>query len=91
MCSCVSSVVQTIERSEKLIESLELPQEKLSEDQRQLRELLVKYSNVFPFVSDSELGCTDLAKHFIDPFKQQPYRTPAIYREKISQMVSDMK
>ena len=47
VCSCVSSVVQTIERSEKLIESLELPQEKLSEDQRQLRELLVKYSNVF--------------------------------------------
>lgn len=95
-CGCVRCIEPTPERSAKLLESLELPQEKLTKHQdRQLRELLEEYSDVFA-LSDSELGCTDLAKHIIDtgdnrPIKQQPYRTPSVHREKICQMVVEMK
>lgn len=96
VCGCVKTIEQTPERTAKLFEYLELPQEKLTEEQyQQLRDLLEEYSDVFA-LSDSELGCTDLVKHCIDvgdnrPIKQQPYRTPAIHRDKISQMVSEMK
>jgi hypothetical protein len=95
-CGCVKTIDQTPERTTKLLESLELPKEKLTADQhRQLRDLLEEYSDVFA-LSDSELGCTDLAKHFIDtgenrPIRQQPYRTPAVHRDKVGQMVSEMK
>ena len=47
-------------------------------------------------LDDSELGCTSLVQHSIDtgdqlPVKQQPYRTPVVYREKIEKMVNDMQ
>ena len=47
-------------------------------------------------LTDAELVCTDSVKHFINtgdhcPFKQQPYRTPAVHREKIDQMLTDME
>ena len=49
----------------------------IEEQYQQLKELLKEYSDVFA-LSDSELGCTDLVKHFIDtsehrPIKQRPY------------------
>ena len=95
-CVCVRSSESTPERAAKLMKSLELPREKLSEDQyQQLRELLEEYSDVFA-LSDSELGCTNLAKHVIDTgdhraFKQQPYRTSVVHRNTIGQMVAEMK
>ena len=47
-------------------------------------------------LSDSELGCIHLVKNFIDtsahcPFKQHPYKTPAVHREKIDPMLTDME
>ena len=47
-------------------------------------------------LNDAELGCTDLVQHVIEtgrhpPIKQQPYRTPFAQREKIGQMIDDMK
>ncbi len=60
----------------------------------QLRKLLEEYSDVFS-LDDSELGCTNLVQHVIDtgdhpPIKQQPYRTPVLYREKIAKF-ADME
>ena len=60
----------------------------------QLRKLLEEYSDVFA-LDDSELGCTNLVQHVIDtgdhpPIKQQPYRTPVLYREKIAKF-ADME
>ena len=47
-------------------------------------------------LDDSELGCTNVVSHKIDtgdhhPIKQMPYRTPIVYRDKISQMVNEME
>jgi len=60
-----------------------------------LRDLVGAYSDVFA-LNDSELGCTDIVQHVIEtgdhpPIKQQPYRTPVVYRDKIAQMVTDMR
>jgi hypothetical protein len=91
LCECMSAVTQTPERCDELIKSLELPDSQF----QQLVGLLDEFSDVFA-LSDSELGCTDLAKHFIDtddhqPFKQQPYRTAHVHREKIGHMIDEMK
>ena len=47
-------------------------------------------------MSKSELGCCDLVQHEIDtdghsPIKLQPYRLPVIRREKVAQMIHEMK
>ena len=95
-CDHVGESVQPPERIEQLIRTLELPLAKLTEEQsKQLRELVVEYSDVFA-LTDSELGCTGLVQHVIDtgdhpPVKQQPYRAPVVYRDKITQMVTDME
>ena len=80
LCKCVSAVTQTPEWYGELIKSLEIPQNRLTDNKfQQLKGLLDELSDVFA-LSDSELGCTDLVKHFIDtgdhqPFIQQPYDT----------------
>ena len=80
LCKCVSAVTQTPEWYGELIKSLEIPQNRLTDNKfQQLKRLLDELSDVFA-LSDSELGCTDLVKHFIDtgdhqPFIQQPYDT----------------
>ena len=95
-CAHVDAIVCSPERSRRLLESLELPSEKLRGGQsQQLTELLTDYSDAFA-LCDSELGCTDLVKHSIDTgdhraIRQQPYRVPIVYREKIDQMVAEMK
>ena len=95
-CARVDAIVRTPERTKNLLDSLELPCEKLPDDQsQQLTELLSDYSDVFA-LCDSELGCTDLVKHSIDTsdhcaINQQPYRVPIVYREKIDEMVAEMK
>ena len=95
-CGSVGTVVQTPGRIERLLEALELPSEKLTEEQfRQLRELVGDYSDVFA-LDDTELGHTDLVQHVIDtgdhpPIKQQPYRVPVVHRDKITQMIAEMR
>ncbi len=95
-CGRVGAVVQTPERVEWLMDTLGLPLNKLTEEQSlQLRKLLEEYSDVFA-LDDSELGCTNLVQHVIDtgdhpPIKQQPYRTPVVYREKIAKMIADIE
>ena len=95
-CGSVGTVVQMPGRIEQLLEALELPSEKLTEEQfRQLRELVGDYSDVFA-LDDTELGHTDLVQHVIDtgdhpPIKQQPYRVPVVHREKITQMIAEMR
>ena len=94
-CAQVETIPKTPERLHSLIEALNLSSEKLSvEKQKQLRDLLDEFSDVFA-LSDAELGCTNLVKHSIDtgenrPFRRQPYRTPIVRREVISQMTEDM-
>lgn len=84
------------ERTEKLLEALELPVDRFTESEaNQLRNLIREFSDVFA-LDDSELGCTDVVHHAIDtgdhpPIKQQPYRTPAVHRQKIASMVADME
>ena len=75
---------------------LGLPVDKLDTvELGKLREVLAESTDVFA-LDDSELGCTSLVQHSIDtgdhpPVKQPPYRTPVVYREKIEQMVNDMR
>ena len=83
-------------RMEQLLNALNLPAGKLTEHQYQLLVELVKnYSDVFA-LTDKELGCTSIVQHVIhtgdhSPIRHKPYRVPVVYREKISQMISDMK
>ena len=58
-------------------------------------ELIKKSTDIFA-LNDSELSCTSVVTHKIDtgdhsPVKQQPYRTPMVYRDKIAQMVTEMQ
>ena len=84
------------QRVERVLEALKLSAAKLSaEEEQQLRTLITEFADVFAF-EDSELGCAIAIKHTIDtgghpPIKQQPYRSPVIYREKISQMIDKMR
>ena len=60
-----------------------------------LKAIMLEASDVFA-LDNSELGCTSLVKHTIDtgdnpPIKQQPYRTPMIYRERMAEMIEDMQ
>ena len=93
VCANVSS---TSERTQALIEALGLPLDQLSENEaKQLHDLVHEYSDIFA-LDDSELGCTGIVHHVIDtgdhpPVKQQPYRTPAVHREKITKMIADME
>lgn len=72
---------------QKLLKALDLPVDKLNQvELDKLKEVLAESTNVFAL--DSELGCTSLVQHSIDTgdhkaVKQQPYRTPVVYREKI--------
>ena len=55
-------------------EALGLPVDKLTKEQsEQLQELVRKYSDVFA-LSDEELGCTDVVKHVIDTGDHSPIR-----------------
>ena len=95
-----AAVVKTMdpppERMSRLLQELQLPFDKLSaEEGEQLQAAIYEFSDVFA-VDDTELGCTDLVQHSIDtgnhpPIRQQPYRTPVVRRQKMNEMVSDMR
>ena len=95
-CATVQALVNSPERLQKLLKALDLPVDKLNPvELKKLKEVLAESTDVFA-LDDSELGCTSLVQHSIDtgdhhPVKQQPYRTPVVYREKIESMVSDMR
>ena len=60
-----------------------------------IKAVMLGASDVFA-LDNSKLGCTSLVQHSIDtgdnpPIKQQPYRTPMIYRERIAEMIEDMQ
>ena len=92
----VKALDNTPECCEKVIKALELSTDKLSsEEVVQLRDVLSEFADVFA-LDDSELGCVDTVKHSIDtcghpPIKQQPYRSLAIYCERVSEMIDKMR
>ena len=95
-CASVKALVNSPERLQRLLKVLDMPIDKLNPvELEKLKEVLAESTDVFA-LDDSELGCTSLVQHSIDtgdqlPVKQQPYRTPVVYREKIEKMVSDMQ
>ena len=74
-------------RLEELLDALNLPRSKLSDEQyQQLVSLEKSYSDVYT-LTDMELGYTSVVKHVMDtgdhpPIRLQPYRVPVIYRER---------
>ena len=84
------------ERYKQLLKTLSLPESDVNPAQMvQLKKLLADNTDVFA-LNDVKLGCTDLVQHAIETgshssVKQQPYRTPFSQREKIAQMIKDMK
>ena len=95
-CASVKALVNSPERLQRLLKVLDMPVDKLNPvELEKLKEVLAESTDVFA-LDDSELGCTSLVQHSIDtgdqlPVKQQPYRTPVVYREKIEKMVNDMQ
>ena len=95
-CATVKAVSNTPERFQQLLQSLELPVDKLGPAELdKLKEVLAESTDIFA-LDDSELGCTTIVRHAIHtenhpPIKQHPYRIPVIYRGKIEQMVSQMQ
>ena len=95
-CATVKAFSNTPERFQQLLQSLELPVDKLSPvELDKLKEVLAESTDIFA-LDESELGCTTLVRHTIHtekhtPIKQRPYHTPVIYRDKIEQMVSKMQ
>ena len=80
---------------EQLCSELGLPDTLSSGEAAQLKALFSEFTDVFA-LDDSELGCTDVLQHCIDtgdhpPIKQQPYRTPVVRREKVSEMIDTME
>ena len=60
-----------------------------------MRALIAEFSDVFA-MRDPELGCTDISQHRTDtgdhpPINQQPYRTPVVRYEKMSEMIDAME
>ena len=92
----VKTTAPSPERLERLLRELQLPLDKLTpEEGEQLKAGISDFSDEFA-LDDMELGCADLVQHSIEtgnhpPIRQQPYRTPVIKREKMSEMVSDMQ
>ena len=94
MCATVESDISG--RTEKLMEALRLPVDRVTESEvKQLQNLIHEFSDVFA-LDVSELECTDIVHHVINtgdyhPTKQQPYCTPAVYRHKIANIIADME
>lgn len=91
----VKALDNTPERCEKVIKALELDNKLSSKEVVRLRDVLSEFADVFA-LDDSELGCIDTVKHSIDtcghpPIKQQPYWSPAIYCERVSEMIDKMR
>lgn len=95
-CAAVKPSVNSHERLQRLLKALDLPVDKLNQvELDKLKEVFVESTDVFA-LDDSELGCTSLVQHSIDTgdhksVKQQSYRTPLVYREKIKKVVDEMQ
>ena len=94
-CASVKALVNSPERLRRLLKALDMPVDRLNPvELEKLKEVLAESTDIFA-VDDLELRCTSLVQHSIDtgdqlPVKQQPYRTPVVYREKIEKMVNDI-
>ena len=92
----VKVVEGTPEHVEHLCGQLNLPPDYLlPEETGRLKALVTEFSNVIA-LSDSDLGCTYVPRHFINtgdhpPTKQQPYWTSVVRCEKVSQMIDNME
>ena len=85
-CAAAKALPNTPEHFQQLLQSLELPVDKLSPVELEKLKELAESTDLFA-LDDSELGCTTLIRHAIHtethtPIKQRPYCTPVIYREK---------
>lgn len=94
-CAGVVKSGASAERFSAIWSALNLPKGGLDGEQLlKLKGLLREFEDTFA-LSDSELGCADIVKHYIDteghaPIKQMPYRTPVCRRETIGKMVDQM-
>ena len=92
----VDMVTPSPERLEELHRQLQLPFDKLTQEERgQLEGNISEFSDVFA-LTNSELGRTSLVRHSIEtgtqaPIRQQPYRTPVIRWLTMNEMVQDMQ
>ena len=91
----MNALPNTPERYATLMKVLDLPDDVNPSEMKEFNELMKKSTDIFA-LDDSELGCTNVTSHRIDtgdhqPIKQMPYRTPIIYRDKITQMVNEME
>ena len=84
------------ERASKLLRLLDLSKCDCSSEQLgDLELVLSEHSDVFE-LDRSELGYTNVVHHTINTddsarIKQQPYRTPIVQREKITQLIQEMQ
>ena len=91
-CASVTMLRNTPERYKELMKELKLPNGMSACEADQFQQ---RSTDVFA-LNDDELGCTNIVSHRIDtgehpPVKQPPYRSPMVYRDQITQMVTDMQ
>ena len=95
-CAKIAAEKRSDEHKKHILDALSLKQGGLTDQEfSDLKRVMLQSADVFALDS-SELGHTDLVQHTIDtgehpPIKQQPYRTPMIYREKIAEMIDSMQ
>ena len=80
------------ERPHRLFNMLDLSESDCSSEQLDtLKALLFQHTDIFE-MDCSELGHSNVVQHVINtgdiaPFKQHPYRTPIVQRERIAQLI----
>ena len=84
------------ERSRKLLSILDFAESDCTSEQlATLESVISQHADLFE-MDDSELGHSNVVQHVIDtgdstPIKQHPYRTPVVQREKIAELIEQMK
>ena len=94
-CASVKALINSPEHYEWLQNVLDFPDDLNSFQVEQFKQSIKKSTDIFA-LNDSELGCTNVICHSIDTgdkpsVKQPPYHTLIIYRDKIAEMVKEMK
>ena len=84
-CATMDTLPVTPERVDGILTQLALPMEMLTEQESgELKALVDEFADVFA-LNDTELGCTDR------PIQQQPYHTPVVCREMVTEMIKQME
>ena len=103
-CCSVSSVIRSVEASkvstskipDKMVKELVNVKGLSPENSRKLRNLIIKYQDVFDKGEAGQRGRTNLVQHKIDtgdarPIKQNPRRLPLAKREEADKILREMK